>query len=359
MRKIKPIKLAILSSNHGHAPGYFSLQDDPFYELVGVSVEPGYRDPIKLGKLKNVPVYDSDEELYANHPDIEAVVIGSANRKHMEQTRVACEKGLHIYSMKVPTYDLDEYREMIEITEKAGVVCQVELEMRHHSEVYRVKELIDSGAIGEILSINLFNYSHNPGWWRPWQVLPEDSYGKRVKISPESSLYRGGALADHPHVFDIARFLTGSSFDTVYAEVAPNIRDIETEDLIRIMGRMKNGAIYSIDPSYANDEHHVSRQVDWEKYPRCVEVNLSIVGTNGTILSDLYGKAFCAQRGKRGEYLCGGPGSIGLWNRRMQEFYECVRYGVKPTVGLREHYESIAAMVAAYESVYQGKVIKM
>ena len=359
MREIKPIKIAILSCNHGHAKGYYKLRYDPFYELVACSIEPGYRPYCGIDQLEGIPCYDSDEELYENHPELEAVVIASANRKHMEQVREAVKRGLHIYSMKVPTYDLDEYREMIELTESKGIVYQVELEMRHHTEVYRVKELIDSGAIGEVLSINMLNYSHNPGWWRPWQVSPEESYGRRVKLSPDSKLYRGGALADHPHVFDIARLLTGSTFDTVYAEVAPNFRDFEVEDLIRVMGRMKNGVVFSLDPSYANNENRVTRQSSWEKYPRCVEVTMNVVGTKGTIIADLYGRAFSSQRDEGGYYLSSGPGTVGLWNRRMQEFYECVRYGMKVPVGLREHYESIATMVAAYESVSTGEVIKM
>ncbi len=359
MREIKPIKIAILSCNHGHAKGYYALRNDPFYELVGCSIEPGYRDKCNIHLLDGIPTYDSDEELYEKHPEIEAVVIASANRKHAEQFRVAAAKGLHIYSMKVPTYNLDEYREMIELTKKHGIVCQVELEMRHHTEVYRVKEIIESGAIGEVLSINMLNYSHNPYWWRPWQCSPEESFGERVKISPDSPLYRGGALADHPHVFDIVRLLTGSSFDTVYAEVAPNIRDIETEDLIRVMGTLKNGVIFSLDPSYANNENKVLRQVNWERYPRCVEVTMNVVGTKGTLLADLYGRAVYSQRDEGGYYLSSGPSPVGMWNRRMQEFYESVRHGMPVSISLEDHYHSIETMVKAYESAYEGKVLKV
>ena len=359
MREIKPIKIAILGCNHGHARGYFRLRHDPFYELVAYSVAPGYRDKIDFSVLNGIPTYDSDEELFNNHPEIEAVVIGSDNASHMRQMRECCKRGIHVYSMKVPTYDPEEYEEMIRITEQAGVVCHIELEMRHHAEVYRVKEIIDSGEIGELLSINLLNYSHNPGWWRPWQVSPEGSYGKRVKISPDSNLYRGGALADHPHVFDITRLLTGSTFSEVYCEVAPNFRDLETEDLIRVMGRMKNGVIFSIDPSYANNENKVDRQVNWERYPRCVEVTMNIVGTKGTLVADLYGKAFSCQRDEGGFYLSCGPSPIGFWNRRMQDFYESIRFGMKGPIGLREHYESIMTMVAAYESAYSGEIVNL
>ena len=357
---MKPVKIAILSCNHGHAKSYFGLQNDPFFDLVAVSVQSGYRDKAALERLSDrIPRYDSDEELYANHPDLEAVIVASANDRHLEQMRVAVSKGLHIFSMKIPSFNLDEYHEMIEITEKAGVVCQVELEMRHHAEIMRAKDIMDSGEIGEPLSITLTNYSHNPIWWRPWQGSPEESWGKRVFLRDGDPRYRGGALADHPHIFDVVRLLSGSSFDTVFADVAPNMRDIETEDLVHISGRMKNGIIYSLDPSYANLEARVVRQVDWKIYPRIVEVTMNIVGTKGTLISDLYSKGYYYVDPVTNRYLADSPESIGIWNRRTQEFFESIRYGKKPSVGLREHYETITAMIAAYDSITSGKVIKM
>ena len=39
---IKPVKIAILSCNHGHAKGYYPLKNDPMFELVAVSIAPDY-----------------------------------------------------------------------------------------------------------------------------------------------------------------------------------------------------------------------------------------------------------------------------------------------------------------------------
>jgi predicted dehydrogenase len=163
-------------------------------------------------------------------------------------------------------------------------------------------------------------------------------------------------------LFDIIRYITGSEFEKVYADISPNIREgVETEDMIRVMGRLENGVTYSIDPSYANNEEHVNLMVgmDWNLYPRCVEVFMTAVGTEGVIVADLYGKTVCQQRKSTGKYAVSGPGSSGLWNRRMEEFYHCIRDGVKPTVGLRDHYNSILAMNAAYESVAKGEAITL
>lgn len=359
---IKPVKIAILSCNHGHAPGYYPLKNDPMFELVAVSLVPEAYNDVRVKNLEGIPQYATDDELLDAHPELEAVILASDNASHFRQVCQAAKRGLHIFSMKVPTFSMDEYDEMIRLTEQAGVVCQVELEMRHHAPVYRVKEAIEAGKIGKLLSINAVNYSHNPVWWRPWQANPEASYGSRVSLRPGDDRFRGGALADHPHLFDLIRYITGSEFSQVYAEISPNIREgVETEDMIRVIGRLENGVCYSVDPSYANDEEHVAQMIgsQWNKYPRCVEVFLTAVGTEGVIIADLYGKTYCYQLQSSGKYIAAGLGSSGLWNRRTQEFYDCIRDGRKPTVGLREHRNSILAMNAAYESIAADKVIHL
>ncbi len=353
---MKPVNIAILSCNHGHAKGYYSLAYDSLFNLVGVSAAP---DAEALDRLdERIPRYKSDEELYEAHPELEAVIIASDNKSHLRQVKEAAKRGLHIFMMKIPTFDPDEYREMVEAVEGAGVVCEIELEMRNHAPVYRVRELIESGEIGELLSVNFVNYSHNPVWWRPWQCNPEASFGERIPLRVGDDRFRGGALADHPHVFDLARYLTGASFDSVYAEVSPNIREgVETEDMAHIIGRMDNGVIFSIDPSYANDEHHVTVQVDWEKYPQCVEVFMSAVGTKGVILADLYNKHFFCRRGKDGWYMCNMPDALALFDRRMTHFYHSIRDGVPSTVTLRDHFDSVMAMHAGYESIERGEIV--
>lgn len=358
---INPVKVAIIGCSHGHARGYFGLRNDPLFELVAVTISPGYEDKNYMKVLDGIPRYKTDAELYDNHPELEAVILASENINHIYQVREAAKRGLHIFSMKVPSYDLEEYREMIELVEKAGVVNQVELEMRHHGPMYRVKELIDSGAIGELLSINMLNYSHNPVSAFPWMCDPEASFGKRIPLREGEKRFRGGGLADHPHIFDAARFLTGADYDSVFAEIAPEVREgSEIEEMIRVIGRMKNGVLISLDPSYANNERPDPEWADHLKWPRAVEVFLTAVGTEGTLIVDLWGKTICVQ-GDQSEtfefaYLNNGDS---LWAEMPNAFYHAIREGAHPGVNFRDHYNAIEAMVAAYESVSTGEIVKL
>jgi hypothetical protein len=75
----------------------------------------------------------------------------------------------------------------------------------------------------------------------------------------------------------VIRYITGSEFDTVFGDISPNLREgVETEDMVKIIGRLKNGAIFSIDPSYANNEHRAKVRVG-VKNPKPVE----IIDSNG------------------------------------------------------------------------------
>ena len=110
--------------------------------------------------------------------------------------------------------------------EEKDLICQVELEMHYNPSCRRAIELARDGAIGKIISFNATNITLSPVWAFPWQGVPERSYGKRVPLKEGDPRFRGGALSDHPHIFDMLRWCTGSDFDYVFADVADNIRDI-------------------------------------------------------------------------------------------------------------------------------------
>ena len=356
---ITPLKVGILSCNHGHASFYYPLSRSPFYDLVGASIASGYRHNVRLENWPEIAQYDSDDELYVAHPDMEAVIIASDNQSHMRQVRWAVEKGLHILSMKIPSFDTNEYREMMRMTREAGLVFLIEMEMRTHAEVLRIKSLLERDAVGKVLSITALNHSHNPVWWRPWQCNPEASYGKRVPLYPGADRFRGGALADHPHVFDCIRYILEDDFDEVYAEVAPNLRDTEVEEMISVIGRTKKGVAISIDPSYARLEKKAVRMKDWKLDPKTVEVTMAVHGTKGSIFADLYG-LWTFNNGGAGNYYTGWASHrpVDLSSLTMQ-LYHAVRENRDPPVSLEYHYNTIAAMNAAYDSVYTGEIVKV
>lgn len=367
----KPLKIAVMGFENGHCFFlYKALQSEPNIQIVACSFAPRARIIYekRLGKeaFDGVDLFYDDEEMLKAHPEIEACVLGGANCDHLAEFKLCAERGIHVISMKVPSYDMDEYNEMIRLQKEHNIIVYIELEMRWKASIERIREIIKSGKLGEIESYTAYNYSHNPMWWQHWMDIPEKSYGKRIPIRPNEKIFRGGCLTDHPHIFDIVRYIFDSDFDTVYAQAAPNMRDgAETEDLAYVIGKLKNGVVISLDPSYANREPEQARIVglNLSKYPRPVQVEMQVTGSKGTLYADCFGAHYT-------ESL--EPGTMkytvnGSWcsldNQRrlfLRNFIQDIRTGSNHVaVTLEEHKKTLQAINAAYESIYQGKPMKI
>lgn len=355
------LKIAMMSMTHGHTRKYYQvLKENPKLEWVAVSTANDDVKKIFLNSVDGIPCYDSDEAMLDAHPEIEAVVLASENSDHLRQMKLCAERGIHILSMKIPTFDMDEYDQMIDIIEKNDVICQVELELHYNPVVRRVKEIIASGKLGKILSFKATNTTLSPVWAFPWQSVPEKSYGKRIPLREGDNRFRGGALCDHPHIFDLICELVDSEFESLYASVAPNIRpDLEEEDMLTVIGRMKNGVIFSLDPSWSNMEERLKVPgPGWEIAPKRMEVNLIINGEKGTLMIDCFGPNTYHNGAPNDRYTVNYT-YFDEWVGLIDEFVDNIRLHRTPKINLRRHKETIRVMNAVYDSIANGDVITL
>lgn len=371
MKTEEKLKIAIMGFANGHCFFLFqALQNEIDVEIVAISFAPReriiYEKRLGVKAFQNIDVFYNDEEMLKAHPEIEACICGGTNAEHLNEFRICAERGIHIISMKVPSCDMKEYDEMIRLANENDVIVYIELEMRWKATIERIKEIIASGKLGEVQSFVAYNYSHNPMWWNHWMDIPEQSYGKRIPIYAGSKIFRGGALTDHPHIFDITRYIFDSDFDEIYAEKAPNMRDgAETEDLVYVIGKLQNGVVVSLDPSYANREPEQARITGSynSKYPRCVQVEMQVNGSKGTILADCYGADYIENMEPGSQRYSVDTRSVALDEQRrifIRNFISDIRNGRNTaTVSLAEHKKTIMAMNAAYDSIYSGQPVKI
>jgi predicted dehydrogenase len=356
---MQPVKIAMLSLTHGHTRKYYqTLRDSPKLDWVAACAE---NETVKERFDRNVsgvPCYMNEEEMFDKHPDIEAVVLASGNSEHLRQVRRCAERGIHILSMKIPTFDMAEYDQMIELVDRAGLVCQIELEMHYNPVVHRIKQLIGTGTIGRIQAFQATNITLSPVWAFPWQGVPELSYGRRVPLSKTDPRFRGGALCDHPHIFDLIRWLTGSDFEHIHAEVAPNIRtDLEVEDVLLVTGKMQDGSSFLLDPSWSRLEERLAEPgPGWEVFPKRMEVNLTVSGEKGVLVADCFGPNVY-HNGKPHDRYTVQYTYFDEWIGLVDEFVDCIRNKRTPKINLRWHRRTIEAMNACYDSVAAGQPV--
>ena len=354
-----PIRIAMLSLTHGHTRKYFqTLQESPKLDWVAACAEDeAVRERFER-TVQGVPCYDNEEEMFDRHPEIEAAVPASANSEHLRQVEACARRGIHVLSMKIPSFDLAEYDRMIELVEEAGIVFQIELELHYNPVVQRIKRLVSDGAVGQILSMQATNITLSPVWAFPWQGVPEESYGSRVPLALDAPRFRGGALCDHPHVFDLIRWLTGSDFEHVHAELAPNMRtDLEVEDMLLVTGKMADGCSFLFDPSWSRLEERLPEPgPGWEVFPKRMEVNLTIGGERGTLMADCFGPNVYHNGAPNDRYTVQYT-YFDEWIGMVDEFVDCVRNGRTPRINLRWHRRTIETMNACYESIAAGQPV--
>jgi len=353
---MKPVKIAMMSLTHGHTRKYYQtlIENAKLDWVASCAEDPRAKETYELYQT-GVPCYLSADEMFERHPDIEAVVVASANDKHLAQVRDCARRGVHVLSMKIPTFDMAEYDAMIEAVDKAGIVCQIELEMHYNPVVHRLKKLIAEGAVGKIVSVQATNITLSPVWAFPWQGVPETSYGRRMALKAGDKRFRGGALCDHPHIFDLARHLTGADFDFVYSSVAPNLRpELQVEDMLLVNGKLKDGTAFLFDPSWSRMEERLKVPgPGWEVFPKRMEVNVTVVGEKGTLVCDCFGPNVYHNGAPNDRYTVQYT-YFDEWIGMIDEFAGCVREGKQPLINLRWHRPTIAAMNACYDSVASG-----
>ena len=307
---MKPVKIAMAALTHGHTRKYYqTLRENAKLDWVASCAEDQRAKDVYNLYDNGVPCYLSMTEMFEKHPDIEAVVLASANDRHLEEVKECARRGVHILSMKIPTFDMAEYDEMIRVVEEAGIVCQIELEMHYNPVVRRLKELIESGAVGKILSMQATNITLSPVWAFPWQGVPEASYGKRVPLKEGDPRFRGVA--------------------------------------------------FLFDPSWSRMEERLKVPAPgWEVFPKRMQVDVTVIGEKGTIVCDCFGPNVYHNGAPNDRYTVQYT-YFDEWIGLVDEFVDCIRNHKTPKINLKWHKQTIECMNACYESVRTGAPVKV
>ena len=97
-------------------------------------------------------VYTDYEQLLAD-PKVEAVYISLPNSLHIEWSIKAMRAGKHVLCEKPAAMDVAELNEAIAVAHETGLIFMEASWNRWHPRTLRLKEIVDSGVIGEVKNI--------------------------------------------------------------------------------------------------------------------------------------------------------------------------------------------------------------
>jgi predicted dehydrogenase len=112
--------------------------------------------------VKNVKIYDQPESLLLDD-EIQAVYIPLSNNEHAQWALRAIEQGKHVLCEKPMALTVADIKAIKSAAEKHKVKVMEGFMYRFHPQHSRVKEIIDSGLIGEVRSVrSCFSYMMQP-----------------------------------------------------------------------------------------------------------------------------------------------------------------------------------------------------
>jgi len=130
------------------------LQKAEGSELVAVMRRTGHLAE-DYAKRHGVPKWYDDAEKLINDPDINAIYIATPPDGHEPYTTMAAAAGKPVYVEKPMARSHEECLNMVETCKKAGIPLFVAFYRRALPNFLKIKELIDTGAIGDVRFIDI------------------------------------------------------------------------------------------------------------------------------------------------------------------------------------------------------------
>jgi predicted dehydrogenase len=266
--------------------------------------------------------------------DLDFVLVVSTSYAHAEQVVAAAEAGLHVFCEKPIALTLEDADRMIDAVESAGVVNVVNYSMRYIDAYLKIRELIDSGEMGQLLSICHFKT-------RAFGLYGAGARHRAV-LEPEES---GGWTVHHAcHDIDFLHWINGP-IAQVYATTQTTVPDKDSEEVVLGSVVFENGASGLIGDSVCCIRDHYTQ----------------IIGTKASLVLRGEHDETVLRLHREGEQQ---PESIPARDSKRpgggtDHFLACIREGKPSPNSLRSARHSLEVALAMQESARTGKVIEI
>lgn len=279
-----------------------------------------------------IHAYDDPDVLLAN-PDVQAVYLPMANHEHAEWALRAIAQRKHVLCEKPMALTVADIDAIETAARRYKVTVMEGFMYRFHPQHARVREILNSGLIGEIRSVrSSFSFMMRPA--RMYRLANDVTQG-------------GGAM------WDIGCYAIHSLrmfFDrpplavTAMARYADSGADISTSGILDY----GDGRFAQFDFSF-------------ERARRC---EYEIVGTQGGLKchvvwqlpGDVPVISWWTEDGRQGEERL--PAS-NHFNLEIEHFSDCVLNNKEPRLSFEDARENCQIIVAALESAASGQVVKI
>jgi predicted dehydrogenase len=271
---------------------------------------------------------------------LDFVLVTSTSYAHREHVVAAAERGLHQLIEKPIALNLKDADEMIAACEAKDLITVVNYTLRFQPPYLRMKEIIDSGQLGEVMSITCYTS-------RGYGLYGAGARHDAVVKAAES----GGWLVHHAcHMVDLAIWMAGD-VESAYTRSATTVPNSDTPEVIWGMLALKNGGTAVIGDTVAAIRQRI----------------ITVIGTKGTIeiLRTPQGDVLHMREEKRGhiDWSRYDDDILGYGTpeheQALKDFMTCLKTGKKSPNDLRSGRASLAVCLAMEQSRKTGEIVRV
>ena len=249
------------------------------------------------------------DQLLADYSDqLDAVFIITPHNLHHDQAKASLEAGLDVLLEKPMVMNAAEARSLIETRDRTGRHLVVAFQGGLSPQVRHAAELIQSGALGELLTVTGLV-------WQGWKNLSAGTWRQVPEIAGGGFLFDSGA-----HMLNTVCTLVGEDFASVAAWT--DNRGAQVDINGAIMGKLESGALVNI--TGCGD---------------CIpgmHSEIYVCLTGGVIRTGVHGeRLFIRRAGETEESEADLPKMRGAWEQFTQVRAGKIENPCPPEVGLR------------------------
>lgn len=280
-----------------------------------------------------IKAYADPQKMFEN--DLDFVCVVSTSIAHKEHVLMSVERNLPILCEKPLALNLHDAITMVNEIEKRKLPNVVRYLFRFTSEYRALKQMVDDGIFGDLLSV----------WARNFRGYGLYAGGTRhiAVMRPEES---GGWIVHHAcHMADIMLWL-GGAIKEVYCQTHSTVPYEDSEEIIWSNVTFENGAIGMIADTVA-----------------CLEdKSIGVIGKKGsaTIMTDCI-KPVIKYR-KEGEADFAPPHIFDPMDMcpsidSIAHFFDCIQHDEKPIATVRDAVSSLAVAIAMKKSAVEKRPV--
>lgn len=216
---MKKLKVAVIGcgtiSRGQHIPAYLNCGMAEIVYLVDDIVERA-EDAAKEFGIANAT---NDLQAVLSDPEVDAISVCTPNTTHAPISIAAMRAGKHVLCEKPAGMNYDEVLEMKQVADETNRILNIGVVNRYNTAVNKIKELIDSGELGNVYHVYCSFRSHRsiPGLGGPFTMKEKSGGGVLIDWGVHFLDLIFYVLGEHTK----ARTVSGA----IYGELGSQIKD--------------------------------------------------------------------------------------------------------------------------------------